>query len=142
MGETESPGRPAGRSLGTLLLVLLLVLSIAAFAGTRVLRSEADVVNTVVVSPEVVAGAGEPASIRFELTLADERADVLIIDGSGAQVRALALGVPLDAGPHSFRWDGRSDDGEPAAAGDYRIRVVLGEQGREIEPPGTIEVTG
>ena len=142
MGESESPGRPAGRSLGTLLLVGLLVLSVAAFAGTRVLRSEADVVNTVVVSPEVVAGTGEPASIRFELTLADERADVLIIDGSGAQVRALALGVALDAGPHSFRWDGRSDDGEPAAEGEYRIRVVLGEQGREIEPPGTIEVTG
>ena len=139
MVETESSGRPAGRSLGTLLLVALLVLSVAAFAGTRLLRSEADIVNTVVVSAELDP-AGEPATIRFELTRADLRADVLILDGSGAPVRALALGVPLEAGPHTYRWDGRGDDGEVVPPGDYRIRVVLGEQGREIEPPGTIEV--
>ena len=142
MGETEIPGRPAGRSLGTLLLVALLVLSVAAFAGTRVLRSEPDVVNTVVVSPQLDPAAGEPASIRFELTRADARADVLVIDGSGAQIRALRLGEPLDSGPHVFHWDGRGDDGETVADGDYRLRVVLGEQGLEIEPPGTIEVGG
>lgn len=141
MGEPESPGRPPGRSLGTLLLALLLVLSVAAFAATRALRSEADIVNTVVVS-EHLDPAGEPATIRFELTRSDARADVLILDEAGAPVRALALGVPLEAGSHLYRWDGRGDDGEDVAPGDYRIRVVLGEQGREIEPPGTIEVGG
>jgi flagellar hook assembly protein FlgD len=141
MGEIGSSGRPAGRSLGTLLLVGLLVLSVAAFAATRALRSEADIVNTVVVSAQLDP-AGEPASIRFELTRADRRADVLILDESGEPVRALALGVPLEAGPQAYRWDGRADDGEVVPPGDYRIRVVLGDQGREIEPPGTIEVVG
>lgn len=142
MGETESPGLPAGRSLGTLLLVLILVLSVAAFAATRQLRSEPDVVNTVAVTPQIDPAAGERASIRFELTDAEARADVLVLDEAGGQVRALTLGSALDAGPHTFSWDGRGDDGEIVADGDYRIRVVLTGQGLEIEPPGTIEVGG
>src|SRR5688500_16995224 len=117
MGESGSPGRPDGRSLGTLLLVVLLVLSVAAFAGTRLLRSEHDIVNTVVITPELDPAAGEPASIRFELTRADDRADVLILGEAGEQVRALRLGTPLDSGPHVFHWDGRGDDGEIVAPG-------------------------
>lgn len=140
MTPPESPGRLAGRPLGTLLLALLLILSVAAFAGTRILRSEADIVNSVVVSPELDPETG--ASIEFELTRADSRADVLVVDSEGTQVRALDLGVPLEPGPQSYSWDGRADDGEPAPAGQYRIRVILAEQGRDIEPPGTIEVAG
>lgn len=142
MGSSESSGRWAGRSLGTLLLALLLVLSVAVFAGTRELRSEPDIVNSVVVTPEISTLGGEQASIRFELTRADARADVLVINDEGNEVRALERGVALEAGPHSYRWDLKAESGAPVPPGDYRLRVVLGEQGREIEPPGTIEVTG
>ncbi len=40
----------------------------------------------------------------------------------------------------STRWDGVADDGDLAPAGQYALKVVLGEQGREILPPGRIEV--
>lgn len=142
MGSSESSGRGAGRSLGTLLLAALLVLSVAVFAGTRELRSEPDVVNSVVVTPEASTLGGEQASVRFELTRADDRADVLVIDDEGNEVRALERGAALEAGPHSYRWDLKAESGAPVPPGPYRLRVVLGEQGREIEPPGTIEVSG
>lgn len=142
MGGSESSGQRAGRSLGTLLLALLLVLSVAVFAGTRELRSEPDIVSSVVVTSEVSTMGGEQASIRFELTRADANADVLVIDNEGNEVRALERGAALNEGPHSYRWDLNAESGATVAPGDYRIRVLLGEQGREIEPPGTIEVSG
>ena len=46
----------------------------------------------------------------------------------------------LAAGAQEFPWDGRTDDGEPAPPGLYALRVVLGEQDRDILPPGRIRV--
>ena len=141
MASSGSSGAAvAGRSLGTVLLAMALVLSTLAFAGTRVLRSEPDIVNSVVVPERFDPASDAPARIRFELTVADERADVLIVDERSEQARALVLETSLEAGPQTFLWDGRDDHGAPVAAGPYRLRVMLGEQGREIEPPGTIEV--
>lgn len=121
---------------GAWLLIVLLVLSVAAFGVTRALRSSDDIVNTVVLTPSVAIG--EPAEINFNTTVAEPDADVLIVDVDEQRVRALQEGEPLLEGAHEFTWDGKTDAGEQAPPGQYGIRVVLGEEGRDIVPPGSI----
>lgn len=134
----DGSGPAAG---GRAVLLLLLCLSLGAFVLTRALRASEDIVNTVVVTPTLERG--EQASVRFDLTRPDSRAEVLIVTGLGGEtVQALAQGADLGAGTHRFTWEGRDESGVPAPPGIYRIRVILGEQGRDIEPPGTIEVRG
>ncbi len=69
---------------------------------------------------------------------------MLIIDGNeggdGDLVATLASGEDLAAGPHTYAWDGRTDSGDRAPPGLYALEVVLGEQGRDVKPPGRIEV--
>lgn len=130
--------------LGGSLFVALAVLTLVAFALTRAARAGDDLVNTVELSPALERG-GE-ATVGFTLAEPDDAVDVLIIDGNRgsdrAQVRALASGEPLTAGPHQLTWDGRGDDGEPAPPGLYALRVILGEADRDILPPGRIRVVG
>ena len=121
-----------------MLLLALLLLSVAGFAVTRGVRVRDDVVNTVVLSKRVAPGGR--AEISFRTTVSDARADVLITDTSDRQVRALQLGQSLQSGPHVFTWDGTRDDGSPATPGAYGIRVILGDHGRDIKPPGRIEL--
>lgn len=133
------PGRGGG-ALGAVVFVVLALLALAGFAVTRAARSGDDLVNSVELSPF----DGGEARIAFRLSEPDDSVDVLIIDGEpgagDAQVRALELGADLAAGEHVYRWDGIADDGDPAPPGQYALRVVLGEAGRDILPPGRIEV--
>lgn len=137
---SRSPA-PSGAKLGAVLFACLLVLTAAVFALERIARSSDDAVNTVVLSPRLEAGRAE---VRFTLAAPDADVDVLIIDGneggSGDLVATLAAGEALDAGPHAYDWDGRTDAGERAPPGLYALEVVLGEAGRDVEPPGRIEV--
>jgi len=137
-----SRGRaPRGANLGAVLFACLLVLTVGVFVVERVARSSDDVVNTVVLSPRLEHGH---ADVSFTLTEADDDVDVLIIDGNedadGDVVATLASGAGLAAGPHEYRWDGRTDAGERAPPGLYALEVVLGEAGRDVRPPGRIEV--
>lgn len=127
-----------GARLGSVLLLVALLLSLAGFSVTRAVRVRDDVVNTVVLSERIAPG--ERAEISFNTTLADGRADVLITDTRDRQVRALLLGRPLEAGPHEYTWDGTGDDGAPVPVGAYGLRVILGDEGRDIKPPGRIEI--
>jgi flagellar hook assembly protein FlgD len=125
---------------GAWLLVGLLVLSVAAFGLTRALRAEDDIVNTVELTRHLPPG-GE-AEVRFATTIADADADVFIIDSRQATVKTLQDGGELPAGTHDFTWDGSDDAGDAVADGEYGIRVVLNEAGRDIVPPGSINVGG
>jgi flagellar hook assembly protein FlgD len=130
-----------GGHLGAVLFAVLLVLTIAIFAVERAARSSDDVVNTVVLSPRLDHGE---ARVTFTLAKPDADVDVMIIDGNEGSdqhvVATLAESESLDAGPHTFTWDGRSDEGKRAPAGLYALEVVLGEQGRDVKPPGRIEI--
>jgi hypothetical protein len=132
---------PRGASLGAILFACLLVLSVAGFAVERAARSSDDVVNTVALAPQLEHGRAE---VAFTLADPDDDVDVLIIDGNedsdGAVVATLAAGEDLDAGPHTFSWDGRTDAGDRAPPGLYALEVVLGEAGRDVKPPGRIEI--
>ena len=137
-----SPGGASrGPHLGAILFACLLVLAIAAFAVERVSRSSDDVVNTVELAPTLEGGT---ADVTFTLANPDSDVDVLIIDGDvdgdGDLVATLASGEDLAAGPHTYAWDGRTDSGDRAAPGLYALEVVLGEQDRDVKPPGRIEV--
>lgn len=134
-GDPSPASRP-GRA--TLVLVLILALSLGAFAAARAARSSDDIVNDVVLTPRVPPGKG--AAVVFTLTEPDRRADVLIIDESDRQVRALQLGQPLEAGRLHFHWDATADDGTRARPGTYALQVILGEQERDIRPPQRIRV--
>jgi len=123
---------------GSWLLIGLLVLSVSAFGLTRVLRSTDDIVNTVELTRNLPPG-GE-AEVRFVTTISDPDADVFIIDSDEARVKALLEGEELPAGQHDFSWDGTDDSGAEVPDGEYGIRVVLGAEGRDIVPPGSIAV--
>jgi flagellar hook assembly protein FlgD len=123
---------------GAWLLIGLLVLSVAAFGLTRVLRSEDDVVNTVELTRHLPPG-GE-AEVRFATTIADPDASVFIIDSEQAAVKTLLDDKELPAGSHDFSWDGTDDGGADVPDGEYGIRVVLGQEGRDVVPPGSIHV--
>ena len=135
-------GARRGANLGAALFACLLVLTFAAFAVERVARSADDLVNTVALSPKLEHGRAE---VEFTLAEPDSDVDVLIIDGNegsdGDLVATLASGEDLAAGTHEYTWDGRTDAGERAPPGLYALEVVLGEQGRDVKPPGRIEVT-
>ena len=138
----------SGAASGSLaLLCILLALVVVAFAVTRAVRSQDDLVNSVVLTPEISLATAEddPAEIEFALAVSDEAVDVEIIDGRGGSegelVREIASGLDLDEGTHTFEWDGRDDAGDPVTPGPYALRVVLGEADREIQPPGRIEVS-
>lgn len=136
----EGPEHPGNRSdqMGTVLLAALLLLTVAAFGATRVMRSQDDIVNSVELTRSI--GPGEQARLSFRLSEPDSRADVLVVDRRGDQVRALALSEPLAEGAHRYRWNGVGDDGERVDPGRYRLRVILVEQDRDIQPPGAIRV--
>lgn len=136
MRRNGSAGAP---SLGVALFVALAVLTVVAFAVTRVARSADDLVNTVELDKQLTAGG--TATVRFTLAEADSAVTVTIIDGrTDRKVSTLAENADLDAGPQKLSWDGTSDAGKPAKPGLYAIRVILGAQGRDILPPGRIRV--
>ena len=132
----ERRGAP---SLGAALFVALVVLSVAAFAVTRAARSADDLVNTVVLTKKLPPGG--KATVSFVLAEPDSDVDVQIIyGGTQRRVRQIAAGADLAAGTQKLTWDGTTDRDRPAPPGLYAIRVSLGEQDREILPPGRIRV--
>src|SRR5262249_51198276 len=50
--------------------------------------------------------------------------DLAIYDVLGREVRAVARGARLEAGPQSLRWDGRDARGREAGAGVYFMRLT------------------
>lgn len=79
-------------------------------------------------APKLVIGAPYPSptvgAAQIALTLARSgplAADVF--DARGRRVRSLHAG-PMEAGPHTLRWDGSAESGEQVAAGVYWIRVA------------------
>jgi hypothetical protein len=80
-----------------------------------------------------MAGAS-PAfgSVRLSLEqAATGSARVEVYDVRGALVRTLVRGM-VTAGRHALAWDGRRDDGGPAAPGIYLVRARSGPASRTL----------
>jgi hypothetical protein len=68
------------------------------------------------------------AQSRLDYTLAETgQVDIAVYDVAGHRIRNIESGV-RSAGPHSTRWDGRTDNGFPAASGIYFFRLQSGNQ--------------
>ena len=68
-------------------------------------------------------------------------ASVRIVGRDLAPVRTLADGARLEAGQEvSLSWDGRTDSGERAPPGRYRLRVLLPESERDVVFPRRIDL--
>lgn len=55
------------------------------------------------------------------------RVDVVVYDLVGREVRSVAKGLWLDAGPQSLRWDGRLAYRGSAGAGVYFVQLLAGD---------------
>lgn len=84
---------------------------------------------------EAPAGARQPAAreakerelramtISLVLTQpAKGQASIRIYDAEGREVREV-LDTVVEKGSHSFRWDGKGEDGEKVPAGSYKIEI-------------------
>lgn len=81
-------------------------------------------VPRVVAAPNPTSGA---SIILFDLSTAG-RVHAELYDVAGHRVRVVADMEELVAGRHSLTWDGLGDDGRPARAGIYFLRIRAGTQ--------------
>jgi len=88
-------------------------------------------------------GHRDEAEITFFVRESDPQADVFVVGRDLAQVRTLDEDVALaENEPVTYVWDGRTDSGEPAPPGRYRLRVVLPSRERDMVFPPRIELAG
>ena len=135
-----------GANLGAVLFACLLLLTIAAFAVERVARSSDDLVNTVVLSPRLVRGAGRGQDRLHprRAGLRRRRADHRRQRGQRRCRRRDARDRERTSPPGRTRYSVERrapTTGSRAPPGLYALEVVLGEQDRDVKPPGRIEMT-
>jgi hypothetical protein len=120
---------------------LLVVATLGAFVVTQKLKSSPPLVVrphlSTVFSPAPDARVRR-AKISFWIVNGDD-VSVSIVDEQGRIVRKLLDGYPLRKRVRITRyWDGRTDSGEVAPDGHYRVRVALIHQGRTVDLPQEI----
>jgi flagellar hook capping protein FlgD len=123
------------RHLRTILVLLILAATAAAFVVTEDLKLEPDPIARPSIdhtfSP-VCNCERQTARIAFSL----RREDVLtltIADNNGRVVRTLLSSARFRPGNHQFGWDGRDETGKVVPEGTYRPRVELQKLGRVID---------
>jgi FlgD Ig-like domain len=128
--------------LSTLLVVLLLGGTAAAFAVTQGLKIEPSPILAPridkVFSPVCDCGT-RLAGIQFRLRKPD-RVQLDIVDSNGDVVRELVSGKRLRRGTVTYTWNGRDDQGQFVGEGVYKPRVHLADQHRTIDLPNDMRV--
>ncbi|HEX2504967.1 MAG TPA: FlgD immunoglobulin-like domain containing protein [Gaiellaceae bacterium] len=123
-----------GRLLVTILVWGLLVATTVAFVATEALKLERPLVSDLSRTRAFSPGCDCPkpsALVSFRL---GRRAvlDVEVIDADDEAVRALASGLREGRGRVRLEWDGRDDRGALVPDGEYRVRVRVEEEDREV----------
>jgi hypothetical protein len=129
------------RIASTVLVVLLLAATAAAFALTQGLKLEKSPIFGTRVDPvfsPVCACDKANATIAFKLRNAD-RIDVSIVDG-GDVVRTIERDRPYPKGPVAIEWDGRDDAGRVLPEGDYQPRIHVRGERQTITLPNEIRI--
>lgn len=130
------------RFLPIVLVVGLLAGAAGAFAVTENLKLQRSPIFRTRVGKVVAPGCkckDGTAQVGFRLRKAD-RVSVAIVDRKDRVVRELLPARQLAAGTHSFRWNGRGNDGRVLADGAYKPRVHLTAAHRTILLPNPIRV--
>ncbi len=67
--------------------------------------------------------AAEPPTFPVSFTTTRPgKVSVNVFTAQGKLVHQLAVGLPMDPGPHTLQWDGCDDAGRPVAPGAYSVR--------------------
>lgn len=130
------------RHLRTILVLLLLAGTAAAFVVTEELKLEPDPLARPRITPTFSPTCRcetQTAQIAFRLRQAD-RLTLTILDEESRVVRTLLRNASFGRGNHAFGWDGRDDQGRIVSEGSYRPRVELDKLDRAIEFPRQIRV--
>ena len=135
-GDDGSPGRAPTRAAVAIVL-LLLAATAAAFAYTERQKLTRGLLTrpaaTHFISPTCACETAT-AAVRFRLAEA-RTATVRIERENGRPVRTLASNEPFAAGTVRLEWDGRTESGELARDGHYRVAIdFAGEDARFVFP--------
>lgn len=95
---------------------------LAGLNGNETMQAAALVGRSVLVPGEHIDLGAEGAGGGLSLDEPAGSVTVSIRDANGLEVAVLDMGA-LDAGTHTFRWDGTTQNGTPAAEGRYQIAV-------------------
>jgi hypothetical protein len=125
----------------------VLAILLVAFASEAALAGE----GVTFTAKPAAARDGEKTKIGFAVS-APADVEVAVLGADGKIVRHLAAGVlggknppaePLKAGlVQSLQWDGKDDDGKPAAGGPFKVRVRAGMSVKFGRIIGTSPYTG
>jgi FlgD Ig-like domain len=130
------------RHLRTILVLLLLAGTAAAFVVTEELKLEPDPIAQPRITPTFSPTCRcetQTAQIAFRLRQPD-RLTLTILGEDGQVVRTLLQNASFGRGNHTFGWDGRNEDGDVVPQGSYRPRIELDKLDRAIEFPRQIRV--
>ena len=138
MNPEEREGR-----FGPALLIALLVASL--LAGVLVYHARTANLALEVPRIERLLGTGKkadfPVQLEFFVRFDEPDALVEIVGAGDAPVRTFAEGASVVSEERiTCVWDGRDDEGAPAPPGNYRLRVVLPGQDRDMVFPQRILV--
>jgi hypothetical protein len=126
----------------TVLVVVLLAATVAAFARTALLKLESIPITGPRVTKEFSPVCDCPnsrAEVSFRLRKAD-LVTVSIVDRDGDEVAKVVSDRRYPAGRVAVVWRGRTDAGAIAPEGVYRPKVTLDRGGRTIVLPNPIRV--
>jgi hypothetical protein len=130
------------RHLRTIVVLLLLAGTAAAFVVTEQLKLEPDPIARPRITPTFSPTCRcetQTAQVAFRLNQPD-RLTLTIEDAQGQVVRTLLSDASFQRGNHTFGWDGRDQNGQVVPEGEYRPRVELAKLDRTIEFPRVINV--
>ena len=103
----------------------------ASVTANQYLQAASLVGHKVLIAGSVLQLANGTGSGAFNLANAADQVTVTIKDSSGNVVRTLNLGAQA-AGTQSFDWDGKTDAGVAAGAGNYSFSVSATASGKAI----------
>ena len=129
--DAAAPGRLAG-----ILLTAVFLAALASLALIQEGRQRGEVLDLVEVTRAFSPGEGERARIEWRQRRSSDDAIVRIIERGGDAVRTLLDGGTLagDDREQVFHWNGRTDSGDVAPSGRYRVEIRLRDQDRNIVP--------
>jgi len=165
-GDRARNGAPRADPLAAAVFALLVLACFAAFFVTQRLKHTPTSVQRFKRTPRFSpypSGHNKLEQISFKLDRADA-VTVTIIDSAGNGVATLLTGYPVPRYKTlSLRWNGRRgpahgytllktagghayvvphNRGPLAAAGEYRVKVMLRRQARTVESPWTFTLVG
>jgi hypothetical protein len=126
----------------TIVTLLIVVLSAAAFAWTQALKQEEPPVGGIEFDRVLRPGCDcpqEESKLSFVLDRA-QPVTATMVDENGAPVKTLLEGVARESGRETLTWNGTDDEGRLAAPGEYRLELDLATPDRTIEIPSDVEL--